>query len=135
MSKIRAQREIRCEEANKVIMAIAQHGRRCFFDKNTGRIARLYVDSRCRIWYVDEYTGACVYTHQMGNWRGFTGGGTLLRLVKALKGYIMTGVPIAPTYFGPWPLDVWSYGLDEMQQVWMKVFQTLAVRRPGGASE
>ncbi|WP_244142213.1 hypothetical protein [Pseudomonas gozinkensis] len=70
----------RCEQVNKVILIIASHGRRFFYDDVTGRYASMEVDHRGKVWIVDEYTGKRIFTHETvwgGRWHGFNHGGTL----------------------------------------------------------
>jgi hypothetical protein len=60
----------RVQHANKLIRVIASRGRRHFFCSTTGRVAQLELDTRNRVWLVDECTGQQVYTHAKGRWGG-----------------------------------------------------------------
>ncbi|MEW6212535.1 MAG: hypothetical protein AB1631_29690 [Acidobacteriota bacterium] len=111
----------RLANANKLIEVIATCGRRFFHHDE--RVAKLEMDSRGRIWFIDSYSQKRIYTHyENGRWRGFTHGGSLRSLVITLRRYIVEGRTIAHHYtFGPWPKslaggNLWGYG-DDMQKV------------------
>jgi len=105
----------RAEQANRFLAAIAGCGRQ-FFAHN-GRVSRFAVDDRGRIWFVDAYREAKIYTAcKWSRWRGFSEGGTLRALVLQLCDFIRTGTP-ASIHLGPWPDwicngDLWGYGGD-----------------------
>ncbi|AJY12793.1 hypothetical protein K6W16_13615 [Burkholderia dolosa] len=105
----------RAEHANQLLRAIGSHGRRFFYNAKHDQYARFELDSRGRVWFVDDYTQKRVYTHDKGRWRGFTQGGTLRSLVERMRDYIRTGwqLPrgvIAPPYMGGNSEDnVWGY--------------------------
>lgn len=105
----------RAEQANQLLAAIAGCGRK-FFAHN-GRVSRFEVDDRGRIWFVDAYREAKIYTAcKWSRWRGFSEGGTLLALVLQLCDFIRSGTP-ATIHLGPWPDwvcggDLWGYGGD-----------------------
>lgn len=109
----------RAEQANRFLAAIAGCGRK-FFAHN-GRVSRFEVDGRGRIWFVDAYREAKIYTAcKWSRWRGFSEGGTLRALVLQLCDFIRSGTP-ATIHLGPWPDwicggDLWGYGSD-MEQV------------------
>lgn len=135
MSSTIEQKRARAFEANKVILYVSQHGRRFFYNERFDRTAVMYVDYRGRIWFQDDYTNTPIYTHYQGRWRKFSHGGTLKRLIIALRDYIRTGEPISPRYFGPWDKmlcdgDLWGYGFEAMENVRRKVLTTEAVRKP-----
>lgn len=107
----------RLAHANALIKVISDHGRRFFWDKDSQRIARLEVDARGRVWWIDDYREARVYTHRatFGNdWRGFSHGGTLRALVEDMRDYISKGQCIARWKIAPERLcsdgDIWGYG-------------------------
>lgn len=105
----------RVKNANELIKVISEHGRKFFEHK--GVIATLELDKRGRVWLVDEYTKARVYTHYSGKWSGFHHGGTLRDLVCAMRDYITNGtlIPldwIAPTRCNPENGDIWGYGKE-----------------------
>ena len=127
-------KKARCAEANKVIEAISIHGRRFFYNRENNRIARMEVDKQGRIWLIDDYSQKRIYTQYRYEWRNFSHGGTMRRLIEALRDYIRTGIPIHPAHFGPWPPefcggDLWGYGATEMEIVRKKVLATEAVRK------
>ena len=113
-------RKQRARKANALIEVIAGCGRRFFHYQ--GRVSSFELDARGRIWLIDNYTEARIYTHKTGRWRGFALGGTLKSLCEVLRDWIMGRRPwLAPKTFGPWPEwvcggDLWGYG-DDMQHV------------------
>jgi len=110
----------RAAEASAVLAVLARHGRRFFYSPSFDRVARLEVDARGRVVFIDDYTDRRVATHAKRDWPGFSHGGTLRSLVEALRDYIITGESVAAGHFGPWPdrrEDLWAYGLDEMERV------------------
>lgn len=115
----------RLAHANELIKIIAAHGRRFFFSEHTGRTAEIFIGSRGRVWFVDEYTGKIIYTHKTtwtNKWRGFSHGGTLRSLVEMMRDYIVTGRPIPAFYLGPernqlTDGNIWGYEPAAMQAV------------------
>lgn len=107
----------RVEHANQLIDVIATHGRRFFYRQESGRVARLELDARGRVWLIDEYSGARIYTHDTpfgNNWRGFSHGGTMRGLIERMRDYITSGVPLNSGCIAP-PMsygDMWGYGED-----------------------
>ena len=128
----------RVDHANALIEAISRHGRRFFFDKASGRVARLQLDPRGRVWFVDDYSGKAIYTHKtsFGNrWRGFSHGGTLRSLVESMRDYIVAGTPIscwviAPTYLQREGEDMWGYGPQARDAI-RKEALVLPIIKPG----
>lgn len=111
----------RAATANQLIKTIAGCGRNFFSYPKQHGISRFEVDPRGRVWFVDGYTGRCIYLHYTYWGRGFSEGGTLRHLINALKRYITLGGPIPASNLGPWAQcicdgDLWGYGAD-MQQV------------------
>lgn len=105
----------RVEHANALIKVLSEHGRKFFEHK--GAIATLELDKNGKVWVVDEYTKARVYTHYRGHWYGFNHGGTLRDLVCAMRDYIVKGKQlsiewIAPTRWNPENGDIWGYGKE-----------------------
>lgn len=105
----------RLDHANELVRVIAAHGRRFFYSAQRERCARVELDPRGRVWWVDDYTGKRIYTHQtpFGNkWRGFSHGGTLRSLAEAIRDYIVHGAPIPPWRIAPQQSygDLWGYG-------------------------
>ena len=109
----------RLAQANALLEVIAGCGRQFF--RHGDRVARLELDARERVWFVDEYRGDRVFTHYTGRWRHFNSGGTMRRLVERLRDYVMRAQPLPAGLFGPWPSwmcdgDLWGYG-EDMQAV------------------
>lgn len=110
----------RVVRANNFLTAIASCGRR-FFRYEAG-VSYFELDARGRVWFIDTYRGARIYTHHTrDSWRGFTQGGTLRNLVIALRDFIRTGDG-SRVSIGPWPDwvcdgDLWGYGFENMERV------------------
>jgi hypothetical protein len=113
-------RHERVATANALIATIASCGRRFYL--HNGRVGRIEIDGRGRLWFLDAYTGRRVYTAYRGYWRQFTEGGTLRGLVECLCAFVKTGEPLPPLIFGPWPQrvchgDLWGYGAENMETI------------------
>lgn len=115
------QKRKRAEHVNAVIRIIASHGRRFFFSAQHERTAHVEVDDRGRIWLLDDQTGQRVFTHYPYGWRHFSHGGTLRRLVEAMRDYISTGKPVSSSVLGteaPWMAgNAWGYEPEALQAV------------------
>lgn len=96
-------------------MAIANCGRRFFWSASQQRLARMEMDPRGRLWWVDDYSGKRIYMHtpDYARWRGFTHGGTLRSLAEGVRDFVMRGERLSSSYFRP---DGggrhWGYGDD-----------------------
>lgn len=116
-NRLRERRQ-RADHVNQLVDVIGQCGRKFFFDSRSGRLGRMVVDDRCRLWWQDENTGKSIYLHyRYWGQPAFSNGGTLRSLVDALKIYVMSGETLRATTFGPWPDwisggDPWGYGSD-----------------------
>jgi len=105
----------RVEHVNQAIRIIADQGRRFFYSKAVNRYASMEVDQRGKVWFIDDYTGKRIFTHETvwgSQWRGFSHGGTLRNVVEAFRDYIRTGEPVHPGYLGPERFDysnIWGY--------------------------
>lgn len=123
MASKTAQKHQRAEHVNQVIKIIADHGRRFFYSQSVDRYASMEVDQRGMVWYIDNYTGKRIFTHETvwgGKWRGFSHGGTLKDLIKKFRDYIRTGEPLHPGYLGPERFNdtnVWGYDEEGMRAV------------------
>jgi hypothetical protein len=111
----------RAEHANTLINLIAAHGRRFFYNKEHNRVAKMYLDARGRVWFVDDYRETHIYTHWNGSWRGFSHGGTLRDLTIQLRDYIRTGElihhgVIAPSRFDP-DRNIWGYSFESAEKL------------------
>lgn len=111
----------RLNHANQLVQVIAKHGRRFFYSAEKNRTAEFKLDERGRVWFVDDYTGKTIFTHQCGlhsRWRGFTHGGTLRALVEAIRDYIMHGEKLSIGWLGPERSftngNIWGYEPDQM---------------------
>lgn len=109
----------RLQHANALIQVISRHGRRFFWDEKAQRVASLEVDARGRVWFVDDYSGKRIYTHDAGytnRWRGFSHGGTLRALVEAMRDYITKGATLHPEYIAPERMNpgsnIWGYSAE-----------------------
>lgn len=110
----------RVEHANALIKVISEHGRK-FFERN-GVVATLELDKNGKVWFVDEYSKARIYTHYHHRWHRFSHGGTLRDLVCAMRDYITKGKQlsiewIAPTRWNPDNGDIWGYGKESAAAV------------------
>lgn len=121
----------RLDVANEIIKIISRHGRH-FFSLNSDKRELLPAKENrisCflpilpdgKIWFLDKWTNKQIYTHYRGEWRGFSDGGTLRRVVEMLRDYILGKDEVNMACFGPWPQnccrgDLWGYG-DEMETV------------------
>lgn len=123
-------RQARLEKANELLVVIATHGRR-FFHHN-GTTARLELDERGRVWFIDHYSKRRIYTHRPWLRRGFSSGGTMNALIRALRDFIMgRGTAGLRGAFGPWPEwvcggDLWGYG-DDSERVRTAAFTLLGM--------
>lgn len=134
----------RLGHANALIEIISRHGRRFFRNRESGAIARLELDARGRIWLIDEYQGARVYTEKMfgdgHGWRGFSHGGTLRSLIEHLRDYIKRGdllhpEHIAPSYRSSSLGDYWGYGAEAAAAVRAEAHALPLFQRPTGHKE
>jgi len=112
----------RVVHANQLIQVIAAHGRRFFYCKSKDTYARIELDARGCVRFVDDYTQKPVYTHYRYDWKGFTHGGTLRALVECMRDYIMTGekIPrwrIATYQLGNRSENIWGYSLEAAEAV------------------
>ncbi|MGM8935120.1 hypothetical protein ACS8E9_09585 [Pseudomonas neustonica] len=117
-------RHKRAEQVNEAIKIIGSHGRRFFYNKEHDRFARMEVDERGKVWFVDDYSGKRIYTHPTGfssRWRGFTHGGTLHNLVEEFREYIAHGLQVWPGFLGPErgfdESNIWGYPEEDMKKV------------------
>ena len=109
----------RLGHANALIKVISSHGRRFFYNAKAGTIGSLELDTRGRVWWIDDYRGARIYTAYQGRWRGFSHGGTMRGLIRALREYIQHGKPLHPEYIALAMSyrDMWGYGTDAAKAV------------------
>jgi len=131
--------EKRLENVNEFIQIIASCGRK-FFSHN-GFISTMEMDERGRIWFLDYYTKKRIYTHYKHEWRAFTSGGTLRRLVELFRDHIKKGTHMSPRYFETrdhWCSGhPWGYPHDDLAMLEQEA-RRLGIIRPthnGGESE
>lgn len=111
----RSYRQHRLEQANRLLVTIAEHGRHFFLNHRTDAVTRFELDARGRLWLVD-HSGERIFSHHP-TWSGFSHGGTMRALCEALRDFIRLGTPVPAHHFGPWPEwicggDLWGYGAD-----------------------
>ncbi|CAI8799638.1 LPD29 domain-containing protein [Pseudomonas sp. IT-P74] len=113
----------RAEQVNQVIRIIADHGRRFFYSQAVNRYVSMEVDARGKVWFIDDYSGKRIFTHDTvwgAKWRGFSHGGTLKDLVKEFRDYICTCEPLHPGFLGPERFNdsnIWGYDEAGMMAV------------------
>lgn len=114
MTKDRLARLERLQHANDLIKAISEHGRRFFWSERDKRLARLEMDERGKLWWIDNYRGTRVCVERFGGhehrWQGFSHGGTLKRLVQMMRDYVKNDTPISSWYIAQ---DCWGYSPEE----------------------
>ncbi|MCO5338565.1 hypothetical protein [Delftia tsuruhatensis] len=134
----------RLGHANALIEVISRHGRRFFHNSESGAIARLELDARGRLWWIDDYRASRVYTGKvMGyphSWRGFSHGGTLRSLVEALRDYVLSGILLHPERIAPGRIDpnngdIWGYGFEAAAAVRAEAHALPLFRRPAAHKE
>lgn len=131
MSDLAATKEGRVALANALLVAIAQRGRKFF----AGRHGVGHFALRPRaVWFFDAESGEWVFPYTELRWRHFSGGGTLRRLVEALRDFIRFGTPVSEHHFGPWPHwicggDLWGYGEPAMGEI-REVARRLSITTP-----
>jgi len=119
-------RQERLDAANSIIAEIAGCGRKFFL--HSGKVSKLEMDKRGRLWFVDSYEGYRTYLHYSGQWRKFHNGGTLRNLVEYLRDFVLHGNALPARIFGPWPNwrnggDIWGYGKDNMESIRAKALE------------
>ncbi|WP_345815328.1 hypothetical protein AAGS40_23415 [Paraburkholderia sp. PREW-6R] len=115
----------RVVHANQLIQVIAAHGRRFFYCKSQDTYARIELDARGRVWFVDDYTQQRFYTHHEGRWSGFSHGGTLRGLVECMRDYITRGEQI-----GRWRIGThWGYSEASLDLVKSAAFSLPIIAR------
>lgn len=134
-------REVKLERlahANTLVKVISNSGRRFFWNEKDQRLAKLELDDRGRVWWIDDYRGARVFTHQTSissRWMGFSHGGTLRSLVEAMRDYIVHGKQIdgwriaTPQLYGNG--NIWGYSDADAKAVRTQAFELPIIK--GGA--
>lgn len=126
----------RLDNVNEFIQIIAACGRKFFSHK--GNVSTMEMDERGLVWFIDYYTNKRIYTHYKHEWRGFTSGGTLRRLVEFFRDHIKKGATLNPRYFEVWCNGhPWGYPHDDLAMLDREA-QRLGIMRPthnGGESD
>lgn len=102
---------------NALVETISKYGRRFFYCEKKQRIAEFSLAPSGHIYFNDDYTGESIYVAYQGRWRGFSHGGTMKDLVKAMAEYIRTGKQLSIGWIGPERFDdsnIWGYAQDEI---------------------
>ena len=108
-------KEIRLWQVNQLIEFISQRGRNFFRSNALGEI----IIQSDKYYYVDDYSLKKIYMWNHERWAyGFSGGGTLKRLLLNLKDYIITGNPlnfiVLPRLGGG---NVWEYPESDVLEI------------------
>lgn len=99
---LRQLRKQRCINANEFLQAIANSGRNFFRNNGSGHDGYLTMNDRGNIvWFHDNYTGKRINVAKVGEWDGFSNGGTLKWLVSAIGKHVLTGSTMRHGYFQP----------------------------------
>jgi hypothetical protein len=114
---------------------MASHGRRFFFHKESGRIARLILDDYNCVCVIDDYTEKCIRIRSSSSaWRGFSHGGTMRAIILDLAAYVSKGTPMPLHHFGPWPQwmsvggdNPWGYEPKQMTACRIAIHRALGV--------
>jgi len=113
VTHIQAGRRERMAHANELIKAISEHGRRFFWNADAKRVARIEMDDRNKLWWIDDYKGSRIYMDKIGGyehrWRGFSHGGTLQSLAIKMRIYIKAGERIHLDYIAQ---SCWGYDAE-----------------------
>ena len=123
MTKTRAARLERLGHANDLIKAISEHGRRFFWNETNQRMARLELSESGRLYWIDDYKGTRVFTGEIRGgyehrWNGFSHGGTLKDMVRAMRDYVAKGEKINAGAIGA---GYWGYSPSESAALKEKV--------------
>jgi len=114
------QKITRLEQVNALITVISTYGRRFFYDKGSNRVAQMVIGKGGHLYLIDDYTGKSIYIAYNGHWGGFSHGGTLRDLVKAMAHYVQTGEQLMMHWIGPKRYsdgsNIWGYAADEMEK-------------------
>ena len=107
----------RISHANEVIRHIAAHGRRFFYYDRHERTAAFELTASGRVRFRDECTDLLVDTGRKDRWnpQRFSGGGTMQRLVAALRTYVTKGVKVESLYRDIRALRIYE-GASEVQR-------------------
>lgn len=126
----RDEKHARLRHVNDLIFTISKYGRRFFYCDKFDREAGMSISEHGHIYFHDDYTGKAIYVAYRHHWSGFSHGGTLKELVKAMAHYIRTGDQLSIGWIGPERRNItdgniWGYAPDEMEKC-----RTEAMRNP-----
>lgn len=111
----------RLSAVNEFIRVISSCGRGFFQDRSSEFVAEMQLDERGRVWFVDDYTKAKIYTHYNGRWKQFSHGGTLRDLIRVFREHIKKGTQIHHRYFQASQLSggqhPWAYPEDALARL------------------
>lgn len=127
----------RMGRCNQIVHIVAKYGRH-FLSENSDKrepvddpfVSSFFTDKRNELWWIDRYTRKFILVRLNDQWPGFSDGGTLRGLVRAMAHYIETGDVIVLNWrFGPfydWDCggDPWGYG-DDMPKVRAEALEIL----------
>ncbi|WP_428398213.1 hypothetical protein [Marinobacter salarius] len=131
----------RLENVNQFIREIGSHGRQFFYNSKHDRYARMEMDDRGRVWFVDDYSEKRIYTHLRNrNWRGFSHGGTLRSLVELFCDHIKKGTQLRYGYFSVNPNlycsgHPWGYGHEDYPKLREAGIQLGIISSPANAKQ
>lgn len=118
---VREEKFERLHHINELIRTISKYGRRFFYYDKFDRTASMLIDRSGHIYFRDDYTDKLIYVAYRYRWNGFSHGGTLKELVKAMAHYIRTGDKLDIGWIGPERMritdgNIWGYAPDEMEK-------------------
>jgi len=121
MMAIREEKFERLRHINELIRTISKYGRRFFYYDKCDRTASMSIAPSGHIYFWDDYTDQAVYVAYRYRWSGFSHGGTLKELVKAMAHYIRTGDKLDIDWIGPdrrniTDGNIWGYAPEEMEK-------------------
>lgn len=131
---ISAAKVARLAHVNALVKIISSHGRRFFYNATHNRIARMEMDARGRLWWIDDYTDKRIYVANTGfrnRWRGFSPGGTLRNLVESLRDYVLVneqlmrhdiGVPYTTQEGNHWGYDAAALAIVQAEAYRLPMF-------------
>lgn len=129
--KLQADKAARLTEANKLIRIISTYGRRFFYNEENNCVAEMLIGPRGHIFFIDDYSRKLIYVAHSGRWPGWSHGGTLRDLVKALANYVRTGEQLSIFWISPGRFDdsnIWGYAPDEMTKCRAEALTCAAIK-------
>jgi hypothetical protein len=133
-----SEKAARVAKVNHLVRVISTYGRRFFYNARHNRVAEMVIGKGGHLYFIDDYTGKPIYVAYDGRWSGWSHGGTLRDLVKALAEYVRTGNQLSISWIGPERFDdsnIWGYAESEMAKCRAAALTTGVIRQPQTASE